>query len=238
MIIFAICDDDVEFSKKFAEIIKQEYKTRTKHDDEMIVFFYETGEELIKNYLKDNIDVVFMDIEIGKENGFNIAKKLVRIVEDLGIVYVTNHDYYATEAFVCRPLGFIRKNKVENDINRTLFSVEEFVSKKKREFVFMDGLKSIPVMLDKVRLVEVYNHDFIVVLKESALQMKDKLKRVESELKTNDFVKVSRNRMINLKFLKEIVKNECVLYDGDTFGISEDRVLYVKDSLMKYKIKH
>ncbi len=57
-----------------------------------------------------------MDIEFGNDIGFDVAKELQLIDSKLLIVYMTNYDHYVYQSFVCRPMGFIRKSNMEQDV--------------------------------------------------------------------------------------------------------------------------
>lgn len=43
----------------------------------------------------------------------DVAKIITRMNRNAGIVYITNYEEYAIKAFVCRPLGFIRKSTMQ-----------------------------------------------------------------------------------------------------------------------------
>ena len=86
-------------------------------------------------------------------------------------------------------------------------------------------------------MVEVYDHDVVIVREGGNIQVKDKLKRVEDELLNHDFVKVARGRMIRLKYISKIDKGECCLYNGDRYAISDSRISEIKESLLKYKMR-
>lgn len=141
MVRFGICDDDRKFALGFCAVLLEYLKKLYGTGIECECKTYSSGEELLENYKADQIDIVFMDIEVGDESGFAIAKKLISIEEDMGIVYVTNYECYISDAFVCRPLGFVRKAKVEKDIERTLVSVIEYAEKKKERLGSIMGRK-------------------------------------------------------------------------------------------------
>lgn len=70
---------------------------------------YSSGDELIKNYETDNIDIAFIDIVCGERKGFDIANELAEKGANVGVVYITGYDYLVYEAFESGPLGFVVK---------------------------------------------------------------------------------------------------------------------------------
>lgn len=69
MIRFAICDDGIMYMNSIKEIVSETF-------DKMKSF----------------------DEECGELSGFEIAKQMTLKKKDLGIVYITNHQHYVTEA--------------------------------------------------------------------------------------------------------------------------------------------
>lgn len=62
------------------------------------------------NYAKENqVDVAFLDINMGGMNGLTLAKKLKDIYGKTNIVFVTGYDKYAIDAMNLRASGYILK---------------------------------------------------------------------------------------------------------------------------------
>lgn len=90
---------------------------------------YLNQEQILKCYREDKIDIVFMDIEFGDTIGFQVARRLSRQDSQLAVVYMTNYEHYITEAFVCRPLGFIRKSHAEDDLQIAGQEIRHFIGR-------------------------------------------------------------------------------------------------------------
>ena len=109
MIRLAICDDDNENMSYMKEKINEAF-IKSGYNDEIIYNLFNTGEELVNAHIANELDIVFMDIELeNKSIGFDVARILCRQNKNIAIIYMSNHDHYVTKSFVCRPLGFIRK---------------------------------------------------------------------------------------------------------------------------------
>lgn len=88
--------------------------------------FY-TSKELL-DYQDIPLDAVFLDIELGRQNGIMIAKKLNRIRPNCRIIYMTNYLHYATEIYNTEHIWFVVKkqfrDKIGEIINRILHDLE------------------------------------------------------------------------------------------------------------------
>ena len=124
ILVIGICDDDKSWVQtckntlmKFAAFI---------NIDMEIKCFY-TSKELL-DYQDIPLDAVFLDIELGRQNGIMIAKKLNRIRPNCRIIYMTNYLHYATEIYNTEHIWFVVKkqfrDKIGEIINRILHDLE------------------------------------------------------------------------------------------------------------------
>lgn len=234
----AICDDDENIMKRIVPVIESVYKEKYAEKGVGISFFYyRDGDKLVDNYIRDNIDVVFMDIELDNNvSGFEVAKRLGTIITDPGIVYMTNYDQYVYESFVCRPLGFIRKKSIEKDIWFAISSVQEYIMKKRRVVVFSDNSKKLAIQIDRVRIIEVYNHEMRLETDDNVISIRDQLSHHIKELQDCGFVTIYRGMMINLRYVADILPYKVKLVNGRSIDISKDRYKSVQNEWMYYKM--
>lgn len=78
--------------------------------------------------LLNNIDIVFLDIEMPEINGLELAEQIIEVNPLLAIVFVTAYNNYAVHAFELNALDYILKpvqiNRLENTINRLINNLE------------------------------------------------------------------------------------------------------------------
>jgi DNA-binding LytR/AlgR family response regulator len=139
------------------------------------------------------------------------------------------------KSFVCRPLGFVRKKHMETDMITVFDEIKRNLGKKEKTIIFKNGKNDVSLSADKIIAIEVYGHKMILILKTRTIQIKDSISRVEEELTRYHFIKISRNRMINFKYVKEIEKNKIILADEYEFCVSKNRLKYVEEEWLKYK---
>ena len=179
-----------------------------------------------------------MDIEFGDVIGFQVARRLSMQDSQLAVVYMTNYEHYITEAFVCRPLGFIRKSHAEDDLQIAGQEIRRFIGQKYSRFVFGGGMAVVEVPLYKVYAVEIYGHDMVILLDDENIRVRDKLMRVEDELEAHDFVKISRGRMVHLKYVTAIEGKTVRLHENYEFAVSADKISMLKSRWLAYKMLH
>ena len=70
--------------------------------------------------LSDDVQILFLDIEMPGVNGIDAAPMLKEKYKKLNIVYVTGHSEYIFDAVAMHPSGFLTKPVCEQDIIREL----------------------------------------------------------------------------------------------------------------------
>ncbi|MGN0316898.1 MAG: response regulator [Lachnospira sp.] len=141
MVRFGICDDDIKYIESVESIICESFKQQDIFQEECQCILYSSGKELIERFIQDEIDIFFIDIECGEMSGFDIARQMIQKKRNLGIVYITNHMHYISDAFVCRPLGFICKDNFREDLRIALISIVDFLKETHQILTFYKGRK-------------------------------------------------------------------------------------------------
>ena len=118
----AVCDDNREFCEKERTTIKDVFKQYFQGED-CQVDIYNDGQTIISNYSDNAYDMVFLDLELGDENGFDIAEQIVLMNNDAIIIFVTSHENLVYEAFRFRPLGYIVKDRFDREFTRMMVKI-------------------------------------------------------------------------------------------------------------------
>lgn len=81
---------------------------------------FETGEQLL-GYLKENqLDAVFLDIEMPGVNGLQLTEQIQNLNENIEIIFVTAFNQYAVEAFELQAMDYIMKPLTEERLGKTI----------------------------------------------------------------------------------------------------------------------
>ncbi|MBD2848634.1 response regulator [Paenibacillus sp. IB182496] len=74
-----------------------------------VVGSFQNPEEALRQAPQIAADLVFIDIQIGQDNGLDVARKLRSSYGELEIVFLTSHKHYALESFDIYPLDYMVK---------------------------------------------------------------------------------------------------------------------------------
>ena len=105
MLKIAICDDEIMIASQIENMLEKISNTIVRKVE--IDVFYD-GSTLV-NHIKEGMryDLIYLDIEMKKQNGVDAARELRIIDNKVLIIYVTGHEGFAKEVFeVCHNTSF------------------------------------------------------------------------------------------------------------------------------------
>lgn len=237
MIKIGICDDDEVYVKFFLDKLKDEF-AKISSDKDIEYMYYQNPKQAIEDAKKDEIDVYFIDIEYGDLLGMDVARAIEKVNSNVGIVYMTNYEHYAVNAFVCRPLGFIRKEHLEGELLGVLFSVNDYLDKYNRKYEFKNGNSFMSISIASIIYIEMRDHYMIIHSKCGDVELRDKISRVEKDLTSAGYVKIHRSILVNLKYVLNIKNDEMLLASGEKIYITKEKIREIFFAWQEYKMKY
>jgi two-component system LytT family response regulator len=209
-----------------------------------------SGEEGLSMIQDLNPELVFLDIDMPGMNGFSLLKRLKEITFE--VIFVTAHHHYALKAikhsaldYLLKPVDktelieavekFIKLNK-ENVNERMSFllkneskdasEITQIILNVREGYIFTD--------IEDIIRCEADGNYTMVHLKNGTRQLASKtLKEFEHILGQNNFWRIHKSHLINLKHLKKYVKGDgggnVVMTDNSEIEVSRRN----KDAFLK-----
>jgi len=209
------------------------------------------GFEAIKNINEKKPDLIFLDIQMPKINGFEMLELLENPPV---IIFTTAYDQYALKAFEVNAVDYLLKpfsqERFDEALNRAFLyldnkSLQESKLKdlvklndQKNDFleriVVKDGQDISIIPLEKIRWIEAQD-DYVMIhtLQKKFLKQKT-MKYFEEHLNPKDFIRIHRSFIVAAKEIKkiELVEKETyqvVLEDRKTLPLSRTGYGKLKD---------
>lgn len=236
MLNIVICDDE--------SILLQ--KVRSKLEEFMgnknypyVINTFTSGHELLRSCIKEpgGYQLALLDINIGEnEDGFSVAEKLRQVYQDkIMIIFLTAHDEYVFQCFEYSPFAFLRKSKLETELEPILERAFIQLSKHKNDvkiFKTMQGERKID--LAKIMYFERIGRKTIIVTEEESYETNYQLIQIEEMIKDNDFIMIHRSIIVNMKYIFSIEKDNVVLENREQLPLSRHRIKEVKKAFNLY----
>jgi two-component system LytT family response regulator len=159
---------------------------------------------------RDEIDVVFLDIRLGRRSGFDLLPDLD---PDAAVVFVTAYDDYARQAFDAQALDYLLKPVDPQRLAATVrrlaerpAPVDAAVGFASRAWLFLDD-RDRPefVRVDSISHVLADGDRSILVTADGRRRSTSKsLAHWEGRLPTDDFVRSHRSAIVNLRHVDRV----------------------------------
>lgn len=209
------------------------------------------GLEMINNH--EDLDILFLDIDLSGESGFDLLKQLAENPQDHhpAIIFTTAHDEFAIQAIKFSALDYLLKpidpeelvkavRKVESEKglpkNASNFNVlvenirQASDSPKKIVVPTSDGMHVIR-LTDIVRLESSSNYTTFFLNGQKNLLASKTLKEFDMMLEGYSFLRIHKSHLVNVNYLKKYVQTDggyLILEDGSRIPVANRK----KEQLM------
>ncbi len=213
------------------------------------------GFEAVKAIAERKPDLVFLDVQMPKLDGFEV---LELIDPSVAVIYVTAYDQYAMRAFDAHAVDYLLKPfsadrfkkalerarqrlgepaPVKPRISATELSAAARAPEQKLErIVVKDGAKVHIIPLEKLDYVEAQD-DYVALRSEKKNYLKQQtISSVEAQLDPKKFVRIHRSYIVNLERIARIEpytkdSRVAVLTDGTQLPVSRSGHARLKELL-------
>ena len=200
-------------------------------------------------------DIVFLDVEMPKMNGFEMLEQLPSV--NFEIIFTTSYDQYALKAIRFSAIDYLLKPVDSEELQKAIQKVMQRSQKpiaqqleilmqkihqpstpiNKIAMPTMEGLQMIPV--DSIISCESDSNYTILLLKSNKkLIVSRTLKEIEELLEEHSFVRVHRCYLANLNEVEKYVKGEggyLVMSDGTSINVARNKKELLMQKLLPSK---
>jgi DNA-binding LytR/AlgR family response regulator len=170
---------------------------------------YQTAKEAFEALHNQDIDVIFLDIEMPGINGLNFIRSLKKSPK---VVFITAYAEYAVDAFEIEALDYLVKpvtfERFLKAIQKTGITRSEPVQSPDISYIFLKvDRKLVKVSFSDIRYIEA-SGDYLKVhttVRNYVVYMT--MGKIESLLPASKFIRVHRSTIVNTLFIQGIENN-------------------------------
>ena len=177
-----------------------------------LVGVFESSTIALKAILDNEIDVMFLDIDMPEINGMDFRKTAKQIPV---CIFITSHPEHAVESFELDTLDFIVKPIKLDRFEQTMNRIEEFMEIKQKALLFESSIGGDTIYIKegheqtKIKLHEIL---YLEALKDYTLVVTDKkrhcvLSSIGNLLKEThfqSFIRIHRSYAVQKQYIKKI----------------------------------
>lgn len=234
----AICEDEEIIRKQLVNTITEYFSLK---NIDIELFEYSNGYSLLKECSKYIFSFIFLDIDLGEQNGVEIAKMIRKIqTNPVNIVFVTSYAEYQTKVLSIHTFDYLLKPINKKEIHKVLddlmfwYNSETSNLKERVTFKTINGL--IIIYIDDLLYFEYNNRRIDIVTKTHIYHMYDKIKSIVSKMNKYDFVSPHAAYVINLKEVSQYIKSEnrIIMTNGKNIPISQLKTKKFKEEYLNH----
>lgn len=234
MINICLCDDNEVILKKSKSCLE---KIAEKQDLQLYIKTFMSGWEIIEYfemYSENHTDVIFMDIIMDNMNGIETS----RILREKGyqgeIIYLTSSKEFAVDAYETFPFSYLMKSEYIKKMEEVFLQVLKQRSEGKKDGILCRKSGVIKrIQLDDIQYMEVYGRNIVIHMMNDVFQFTANLELIEDKIREKGFFRTSRSYIVNLKYVKNIIKNKLEMYSGDLLPLSSKNCFEVKKEILQ-----
>ncbi|MRI00076.1 response regulator [Kriegella sp. EG-1] len=223
----SIVVDDSEIQRTIvAKLIKE-------HPNLELIAEYRNGVEVLKNVKSNEIDVIFLDVEMPLVNGFDLLNSMEHTPQ---IVLISSDPSYALKAFdfnvtdyLLKPIDSSRFNiAVKKIVKGSLNKVKN--DEDDRHIFVKSSLQKIKVKLSEIKWVEALGDYVKLHLNDSSILVLSSMKSFSQKLPEDDFLRIHKSYIVNLHKVDKFSSNSVELC-GEKLPLSRKRKSELKEAL-------
>lgn len=233
----AIIDDEEKISKMICEYILNSELNIT---CECNVF--QKGESLL-NKMKNGrkYDLYLVDIEMPKKDGLELAKDIRSMQEDAYIIFITSYDRYALSSYDLKIKAY--QYIMKKDMQKKLLEVIEAISfeieeQKDNYYIIQNKQRYEKLKIKNIIYIYKESKNSLFVTNEGVYKERKALKNVLRDINNEDFIFIDSGRIINIRLIRRIGKNNIVFMNGTELYASDISIRKVKKNINAYWRKH
>ena len=213
----AVCDDSTTDAEYITTLVNtwsaaSEKMVHTETFPSAEAFLFRYGEE--KDY-----HMLLLDIEMGGQNGVELARKVREENESVQIVFITGFPDFMEEGYEVSALHYLMKPVVQEKLFAVLDRAAAGLEKQERRLAVTYDRQTDFVSLDRILYLEAQKQYVCIHTPDRIYRMKASLREMETSLDRR-FFKCQRSFLVNLSHVVQTKGNCVVLKNGEEVPIS------------------
>lgn len=230
MLRIAICDDDKKLLTLLHKEIDLWFLMLRKTDYNFSIDEYTSSEQFSFCLKSNSYDIIFLDIEMPKLNGIELAKQIRSKLPDVILIFLTSHNEFAPQGYKVKALRYLSKLNMREQLNEALSAaVAEFekIDTRSLPVINYGNLNRIPYR-DILYIHHSLRYSEITTLSQGTVRDSRGIKELYAALNSERFIFIDRSTFINLGHVRRVEDGKIILRSGESLVISRRMLPQVK----------
>lgn len=202
-IVIGICDDEPEVIGILRENIESVLNDIAVYKCKILEY---TSPLKLLNEI-DNINILFLDVEMAEMDGMEVGKKVMRLNPDCKIIIATSRVDRFKEAFRFNTFRFITKPFPSNEVGVALIEALSNESEENEIEVFKNRV-GVKIKEKDIIFIQAYNGYIEIYARDNSFRKDISLNNIETQLNEKYFFRINRQCIINFEYVESYSNNQ------------------------------
>ena len=179
-------------------------------------------EDLLEAFEQDShaFDLVLLDILMDGMNGMELAKTLRNMMIQVAIVFLTGSEAFLKEGYTVQPISYLFKPLQKEKLLEVIRIARQ--RSKSRTVIFHNSQSNIVLELSEIVYLEIIDHKLHIRVtgEEEMVIAAGSLTSAMESLPSDLFVRCHNSFLVNLAYVKELIRSGVVLRGGYSVPVS------------------
>ncbi|MBR2175344.1 MAG: response regulator transcription factor [Clostridia bacterium] len=231
MIRISICDDEKTVLNEISGKIQLAFENENCQAE---IFKTANPFELLEHIKHNDVDVLFLDIDMPSLNGMDIAQFLIDSDIRALLIFVTSHDALVYQSFRYHPFGFIRKSYFDEEIGSVVKSITDDLQKKSEYFSCKTNEGLFRFLLSDILYFESESNYINLHCKDKVYKFRSTITALEKELSSKGFIRTHKGFLVNQQHIFAIRGDNIELSSKVILPIGRTNRDSVKKTILRY----
>lgn len=211
--------DDMATEREILRRLLKQYETNQQQTIRITEF--DSGRELLTDYIPGSYDVVFMDIFLNNENGVDCALKLRQLDENLNLIFLTTSSDFGVKSYDVRAADYIVKPATLHKLSRALHYCKITQSQNEPSITVMTRNQTLDISLNRIVYADYQNRSTCIHLKDCLIPVSGTFSEISDQLTAYpQFMSCFKGIVVNLKEVRELGGDYLIQKNGEQLPVS------------------
>ena len=218
MLEIAIVEDDAPDAEKLQQYLTEYF---TKKQERIHIQKFSNGEQFLFSYPHD-ARLIFLDIQLGRLNGIDIAHEIRKIDQNVALVFTTNLAQYVFDGYEVEALDFLVKPLTYPSFSTKMDRIYTKISRTQNHLIEVHtGKTPVYIRPEDISFCETSRKKMIIHQRNGAETLCSESKaELEEKLSPYPFFSCHRSFIVNLNFI-DTMSSDTVTVSGTVIPISK-----------------
>lgn len=227
----AVCDDD-ETDLQYIDRMVNAWATQGRIP--VSVRTFSSAEAFLFHYAENrDIDVLLLDVEMGKLNGIDLARQIRAQNSPMQIVFITGYPDFIAEGYDVSALHYLMKPVKPEKLGEVLDRAAS-LSQEARPFLLISSEhETIRISFDDIYYAESDGHYMLIHTKQTQFRVRMTVSGLLEKL-DEGFYRCSRSFIVSFRHVHRITKSEVVLDNQTALPLGRGQYNEINKTMIHY----